>query len=343
MPAKRQAVVLKQRAGSGRDVPTKCQAVVLKQRIGSGGDMPAERQAGAPNKIRDQPRGLAPRRRPCCAGAHVVCLRRHRDVPVVCLRVSRGEQSSPNSITSRPADSSGVPLDDACAAPAAAHERELCGPEAAPSSMLGMWSPCSCRPASDGACLRPRQPSSFRPSSRSCALNFPSAPNRLLSCWMRFRSARLAVSALTSASSETSGSIQRYVSILPLPLTSRPPVACHCSLFVTWISSSYVVCETWMRPDSDVDSMRLAVFIVSPKMENLGCFKPTRPDTHGPVCSPSRICTGVPSCGILTLRERASTSFANSNTRIAESTGSCFAAMWLKPSASICTMPPATM
>eukprot|EP00955_Chlamydomonas_euryale_P106578 365712-Chlamydomonas_euryale.AAC.13 len=50
----------------------------------------------------------------------------------------------------------------------------------------------------------------------------------------------------------------------------------------------------------------------------------------------ARTCTGVPSCGILTLRERASTSFANSNTRIAESTGSCFAAMWLKPSASIC-------
>ena len=55
-------------------------------------------------------------------------------------------------------------------------------------------------------------------------------------------------------------------------------------------------------PGLQVLSMREAVFIVSPKMLNLGSLVPTSPETHGPVCSPMRIVTGSLLCGILTCR-----------------------------------------
>ena len=53
-----------------------------------------------------------------------------------------------------------------------------------------------------------------------------------------------------------------------------------------------VICRilphTWMRPGTQVDSMREAVFIVSPKMENLGILEPIKPVTQGPVWMPIR-------------------------------------------------------
>ena len=53
-------------------------------------------------------------------------------------------------------------------------------------------------------------------------------------------------------------------------------------------------------PGVQVLSMRDAVFIVSPKMLNLGSLLPTTPLTQGPVWMPMRITTGVPSFGIRT-------------------------------------------
>ena len=41
--------------------------------------------------------------------------------------------------------------------------------------------------------------------------------------------------------------------------------------------------------------MREAVFIVSPKMLNLGSLVPISPETTGPVCIPTRTHVGVPS------------------------------------------------
>ena len=46
--------------------------------------------------------------------------------------------------------------------------------------------------------------------------------------------------------------------------------------------------------------MRDAVFIVSPKMLNLGSLLPTTPLTQGPVWMPMRMTTGVPSFGMRT-------------------------------------------
>ena len=47
-------------------------------------------------------------------------------------------------------------------------------------------------------------------------------------------------------------------------------------------------------PCGAVLSMREAVFMESPKMENLGSLVPTRPDTHGPVWMPMRMVTASP-------------------------------------------------
>ena len=54
-------------------------------------------------------------------------------------------------------------------------------------------------------------------------------------------------------------------------------------------------------PGSDVLSILDAVFIVSPKMENLGSLVPIRPLTTGPVCMPTRTTVGVWSCGMTTV------------------------------------------
>ena len=48
-----------------------------------------------------------------------------------------------------------------------------------------------------------------------------------------------------------------------------------------------------LAPGSDVLSILDAVFIVSPKMENLGSLVPIRPLTTGPVCMPTRTTVGV--------------------------------------------------
>ena len=45
---------------------------------------------------------------------------------------------------------------------------------------------------------------------------------------------------------------------------------------------------TWMCPGMQVDSILEAVFIVSPKMENLGILDPMRPVTQSPVWIPIR-------------------------------------------------------
>ena len=58
-------------------------------------------------------------------------------------------------------------------------------------------------------------------------------------------------------------------------------------------------------PGVQVLSMRDAVFIVSPKMLNLGSLLPTTPLTQGPVWMPMRITTGVPSFGIRTCAQGA--------------------------------------
>eukprot|EP00967_Tisochrysis_lutea_P134475 scaffold237581_cov44-Tisochrysis_lutea.AAC.1 len=42
-------------------------------------------------------------------------------------------------------------------------------------------------------------------------------------------------------------------------------------------------CSSWQL-GSPVLSIRLAVFIVSPKIENLGSLEPIKPDTTSPVC-----------------------------------------------------------
>jgi hypothetical protein len=63
-----------------------------------------------------------------------------------------------------------------------------------------------------------------------------------------------------------------------------------------------------MQPGTQVLSMREAVFIVSPKMENLGSLVPTSPETHGPVWIPIRISTGWPLCGMSTCAAQDSVS-----------------------------------
>ena len=54
-------------------------------------------------------------------------------------------------------------------------------------------------------------------------------------------------------------------------------------------------------PGSDVLSILDAVFIVSPKMENLGSLVPIRPLTTGPVCMPTRTTVGSLLCGMMTV------------------------------------------
>ena len=73
--------------------------------------------------------------------------------------------------------------------------------------------------------------------------------------------------------------------MMPFPLTGMPPVASHLSRCFT---SSHVLPDTWMHPGTHVDSMRDAVLIVSPKMENLGILEPITPVMQGPVWMPMR-------------------------------------------------------
>ena len=77
----------------------------------------------------------------------------------------------------------------------------------------------------------------------------------------------------------------RYVSMVPFPLTGIPPVAFQLSRSLT---RSQVLPDTWMHPGTQVDSMRDAVLIVSPKMENLGILEPITPVMQGPVWMPMR-------------------------------------------------------
>ena len=55
-----------------------------------------------------------------------------------------------------------------------------------------------------------------------------------------------------------------------------------------------------MHPGLLVDSILEAVFMVSPKMENLGSLVPTSPETQGPVWIPIRMQTVSPLWGIRT-------------------------------------------
>ena len=79
----------------------------------------------------------------------------------------------------------------------------------------------------------------------------------------------------------------RYVSMVPFPLTGIPPVAFQLSRSLT---RSQVLPDTWMHPGTQVDSMREAVLIVSPNMENLGILEPITPVMQGPVWMPMRTC-----------------------------------------------------
>ena len=92
--------------------------------------------------------------------------------------------------------------------------------------------------------------------------------------WLRFWSlVMLAITLdaiLDVCLKNPSGGSQRYVCMLPLPLTSTPPVGVQCSE-VVWvgragsaISKAIVTLETWIWPGIPLLSMREAVFIVSP-------------------------------------------------------------------------------
>ena len=73
---------------------------------------------------------------------------------------------------------------------------------------------------------------------------------------------------------KSGGGTQKNVSMIPFPLISTPPVGFHSSYSA---SISHVVAEIWMVPGRLVDSILEAVFIVSPKILNLGSFLPTSP------------------------------------------------------------------
>ena len=73
---------------------------------------------------------------------------------------------------------------------------------------------------------------------------------------------------------KSGGGTQKNVSMIPFPLISTPPVGFHSSYSA---SISHVVAEICMVPGRLVDSILEAVFMVSPKMLNLGSFFPTRP------------------------------------------------------------------
>ena len=55
-----------------------------------------------------------------------------------------------------------------------------------------------------------------------------------------------------------------------------------------------------LSPGLQVDSMREAMFIASPKTLNLGSLVPMRPVTTGPVWRPMRTTVGSPVWGIMT-------------------------------------------
>jgi len=104
-----------------------------------------------------------------------------------------------------------------------------------------------------------------------------------------------------------------------------------------------VVSDTWMHPTGHVDSMRDAVFMESPKMENLGRRLPIRPLVQGPVCTPMRMVVRWPLLGMVTRRAAASMSLANAMTRAADSAGSWLCSTSRKPSGPWATTPALTM
>lgn len=84
-------------------------------------------------------------------------------------------------------------------------------------------------------------------------------------------------------SSEFRSPCSQYVCILPLPFISTRPRSLTSNVrnlsrivFVLWLM--------WIFSGSPFDSMREAVFTVSPNKQYRGIFKPTTPATHGPVC-----------------------------------------------------------
>mmetsp|Transcript_28167 Transcript_28167/g.56850 ORF Transcript_28167/g.56850 Transcript_28167/m.56850 type:complete len:276 (+) Transcript_28167:205-1032(+) len=67
-------------------------------------------------------------------------------------------------------------------------------------------------------------------------------------------------------------------------LSMRMSGACR----FTWRAA---LAEQWMRPATELLSMRLAVFTVSPNRQYRGFLSPTTCATHGPEWNPTRICT----------------------------------------------------
>ena len=64
-----------------------------------------------------------------------------------------------------------------------------------------------------------------------------------------------------------------------------------------------------MHPGMQVDSILEAVFMVSPKMLNLGSLVPMRPDTTDPVWIPTLTDVGCPLWGIMIVLARRRTAY----------------------------------
>ncbi len=86
----------------------------------------------------------------------------------------------------------------------------------------------------------------------------------------------------------------KYISNSPVPF------ACTLPRGVKWNrlpacsrSSAYVLSLMFTCPTSPDDSMRLAVFTVSPRMSYWNYFTPTMPATTGPLWMPTRISKNV--------------------------------------------------
>mmetsp|Transcript_30779 Transcript_30779/g.91470 ORF Transcript_30779/g.91470 Transcript_30779/m.91470 type:complete len:343 (+) Transcript_30779:842-1870(+) len=150
-----------------------------------------------------------------------------------------------------------------------------------------------------------------------------------------------------SVGKSAAGGCHKCVCMMPLPLTCTPHVACHTYSRKpsSGVSRSFLVAsDTCTQPTTPVDSMREAVFMVSPKSENFGSREPTRPLTQSPVWMPTRTLTMPPS-GACTSRAAATMSTANAIMRCADSTGSHMpsACTCTKPSSSYDTTPLAAM
>mmetsp|Transcript_34370 Transcript_34370/g.83120 ORF Transcript_34370/g.83120 Transcript_34370/m.83120 type:complete len:252 (+) Transcript_34370:657-1412(+) len=71
--------------------------------------------------------------------------------------------------------------------------------------------------------------------------------------------------------------------------------------------------DMFMQPGTPVDSIRAAMFTVSPKNVYFGTFLPTTPLYPGPVCTPTRSCSCIPFGGLMDLAF-SNMSMANSAT-----------------------------